>query len=51
MSADNKIMSTTKCDNCINGYVKFYPNTTRALYDLIICPECKGTAKISVKLQ
>lgn len=39
-----------KCPNlCFNGRVQSFPDETKALYNLVNCPYCKGRGEVLEK--
>lgn len=37
------------CENCVNGFVKYYPDPARALYNLVKCKFCNTSVKAHMK--
>lgn len=44
------VLGVVTCPNrCLNGQVKYYPNTERAFFDMRSCPFCKGKGKVTIE--
>ena len=41
-------LQVVRCPNfCLDGMVKTFYNSEKALFDLVKCPHCKGKGKVS----